>query len=116
MAVYVMTADEDEGTIDWAVAPFLAGCSKLLPTLVTHEARLPRWDREDPGATANLVVWPLPCHPIALPLLLCTPILSRTTYPFVCLCLAVCLLACALPNGPFFFFSLCAECRLAKIN
>ncbi len=37
---------------------FLAGCGKLVPVLIVHEAGLPRWDREDPDATALFVVCP----------------------------------------------------------
>lgn len=65
MAALINTLDED--TEDGAAARFLAGCSKLLPTLVAHEAKLPRWCRQDPGATAQFVVWPPACLPDAFP-------------------------------------------------
>ena len=103
MAAYVMTLRKD--TEDRAAAHFLVGCSKLLPVLVEHEARLPRWDREDPGATANFVVCP---H--ALPPKMRFPCSSarhslQTDLPFhKCYIVAMfvhCVLAGALPNGPF---------------
>ena len=56
MAALINTLDKD--TEDGAAACFLAGCSGLLPTLVTQEAKLPRWCRQDPGATAQFVVCP----------------------------------------------------------
>ena len=58
MAAYVMTLSEATG--NFAAISFSLGCSKLLPTLVKYEARLPRWDRGDPGATAQFVVCPPP--------------------------------------------------------
>ena len=89
MAAYVMTLRKD--TEDRAAAHFLVGCSKLLPVLVEHEARLPRWDREDPGATANFVVCPMPCLPRCASLAPLHAIPYKQTYPFISVILLQCL-------------------------
>ena len=58
MAATVNTLDTAVGST--AAADFLEGCGKLVPVLTAHEARLPRWDRSDPSATALFVVRPPP--------------------------------------------------------
>ena len=65
MAAFINTLRKD--TQDGAAACFLEGCSKLLPTLVTHQARLPSWCRRDPDATAQFVVLSLSCLPDLCP-------------------------------------------------